>query len=140
MKGIRVLGVGIRFVSRTGLAVCDKAIEFSKCVIATGGRPRPPSIPGLSQCKYYTSSDIFTISSLPERLVVIGTGPLGAELAQAFGLFGSHVVCVSNGFLKREDSQAAAIVKGNGRGDEAAVQHINKSTVYQLFFSKKKKA
>jgi hypothetical protein len=53
-------------------------------VIATGARPRVPQIPGLEEAGYFTNETIFTLAELPRRLAVIGAGPVGCELAQAF--------------------------------------------------------
>ncbi len=55
-------------------------MNFKKACIATGGRPYIPNIEGLDQIKYYTSDNIFNLITMPENLVIIGTGPIGCEL------------------------------------------------------------
>jgi pyruvate/2-oxoglutarate dehydrogenase complex dihydrolipoamide dehydrogenase (E3) component len=71
-----------------------------------------PTIPGLDQAGYRTSASIFEMAALPKRLAVIGGGPLGCELAQAFCRLGSHVTIVQNDpkFLPREERDAAEIL------------------------------
>ena len=81
-------------------------------MIATGARAAAPPIPGLAAAGYLTNETLFTLTELPERLVVVGAGPIGCEMAQAFARLGSRVVLVENarGVLPREDSDAAKIV------------------------------
>jgi pyruvate/2-oxoglutarate dehydrogenase complex dihydrolipoamide dehydrogenase (E3) component len=87
-------------------------ISFKKAIIATGCRPRPSDIPGLDETGFLTSSSIFDITKLPPRLAVIGGGPLGCELAQAFCRLGSRVTILQNEpkFLPREERDAAEIL------------------------------
>ena len=75
-------------------------------------RRRPP-IPGLAEAGYLTNETIFNLTELPQRLVVIGGGPIGCEMAQAFARFGSQVTlsCRSGHVLPREDADAAEIVQ-----------------------------
>jgi len=88
-------------------------LRFRKAVIATGGRAMVPPIPGLSDVPYKTNSEIFNLESLPPRLVVIGAGPIGCELAQAFARFGSKVTVLDllPHALGVEDADAAIVVK-----------------------------
>lgn len=94
------------------LSVGAATVRFKKALIATGARPRTSDIPGLDQTGYYTSSTIFEMEALPKRLAVIGGGPLGCELAQAFCRLGSHVTIIQNDpkFLPREERDAAEIL------------------------------
>jgi pyruvate/2-oxoglutarate dehydrogenase complex dihydrolipoamide dehydrogenase (E3) component len=82
-------------------------------VIATGGRPDVPEIPGLGAAGYLTNETIFSLTELPPRLLVIGAGPVGCELAQAFARFGSQVTVIARGehALAREDADAAGVVE-----------------------------
>jgi len=114
---LAALGVDIffgtaRFESADTLCVGDVRVRFRKALVATGARPRTPDIPGLDQMAYRTSATIFEIAALPKRLAVIGGGPLGCELAQAFCRLGSHVTIVQNDpkFLPREERDAAEIL------------------------------
>ena len=81
-------------------------------IIATGGQPRIPPIPGLDQVSYYTSNTLWQIKTLPKRLVVLGAGPIGCELGQAFARLGSQVSIVDKGefLMPREDEDVSQLV------------------------------
>jgi pyruvate/2-oxoglutarate dehydrogenase complex dihydrolipoamide dehydrogenase (E3) component len=106
------LGQG-RFVAPDRVEVDGKSLRFRRAIIATGARAAAPPIPGLAEAGYLTNETIFSLTQLPARLVVIGAGPIGCEMAQAFARFGSAVTVVSNAphVLPREDAEAAAIVE-----------------------------
>lgn len=110
--GVHIFFGAARFVSENTLRVDDSSLTFRKALVATGARPRIPDIPGLGWMDYRTSSTIFDMKTLPKRLVVIGGGPLGCELAQAFCRLGSHVTIVQKSpkFLPREGRDAAEIL------------------------------
>ena len=101
-----------RFESGNALLIDDSCLHFKKALIATGARSKESDIPGLGPGDYRTSATIFDMPALPKRLVVIGGGPLGCELAQAFCRLGSHVTIVQNDpkFLPREERDAAEIL------------------------------
>jgi pyruvate/2-oxoglutarate dehydrogenase complex dihydrolipoamide dehydrogenase (E3) component len=101
------------FLGRDSIGVGSKTLHFSRAVIATGSYPAPLPIDGLSETGFLTNETIFSLTSLPQRLVVIGGGPIGVELAQAFRRFGSNVVLLEAepSILPREDLDAAQIVK-----------------------------
>jgi pyruvate/2-oxoglutarate dehydrogenase complex dihydrolipoamide dehydrogenase (E3) component len=101
-----------RFVGPNALLVGDAPLLFKKAIIATGARPRPSDIPGLDQVGYLTSESIFDLHELPKRLGVIGGGPLGCELAQAFCRLGSQVTILQNEpkFLPHEERDAAELL------------------------------
>jgi len=82
-------------------------------VIATGGGPRVPPIPGLAEVNPLTSENVWSLRQLPRRLVVLGGGPIGCELAQCFGRFGSAVTQVQRGprLMPREDPDVSAVVQ-----------------------------
>jgi len=88
-------------------------LNFAKAVIATGARAAIPTIPGLDSVPFLTNETVFSLTELPKRLGIIGAGPIGCELAQAFAQLGSQVVLVESesGILPREDRDAAAIVR-----------------------------
>ncbi|MGH9349221.1 MAG: FAD-dependent oxidoreductase, partial [Vicinamibacterales bacterium] len=96
-----------------------RTLRFRRAVIATGGRPAAPPIPGLADTGYLTNETIFDLEVRPARLLVIGAGPIGCELAQAFALFGSDVsvVDVADRPLPREDADASAIVRQHLEAD-----------------------
>ena len=105
------LGAG-RFTGRDTVAVDGTSLRFRRAVIATGARAGAPSIPGLADAGYLTNETVFTLTTLPRRLVVIGAGPVGCELAQAFGRFGAEVTVLETAprILIREDEDAAGVV------------------------------
>jgi len=105
------LGAG-RFTGPTTLHVDGRRLEFSRAVITTGARAVGLGILGLEATGYLTNETVFTLTQLPRRLAIIGAGPLGCELAQAFRRFGSEVVLLEteSRILPREDAEAAAIL------------------------------
>ncbi|MCC5616851.1 mercuric reductase [Nostoc sp. CHAB 5836] len=106
------LGSG-RFASQNTVEVGDKTLRFKKAVIATGARAAQPSIPGIEKAGYLTNETVFSLIQRPERLAVIGGGPIGCELAQALGRLGSEVVLFHSGshLLNKEDTEAAKILQ-----------------------------
>ena len=107
------LGEG-KFVDRGTVEVGGARLNFRRAVVATGGRPALPSCPGLAEAEPLTNETVFWLEELPRRLVVIGAGPIGCEMAQAFARFGSEVTLVNRGarLLPREDRDAAAVIEG----------------------------
>jgi pyruvate/2-oxoglutarate dehydrogenase complex dihydrolipoamide dehydrogenase (E3) component len=99
-------------------------------LIATGARPMLPVIPGLEQAGYFTSAEMFDLTELPRRLLVIGGGPLGCELAQAFCRLGSHVVIAEQEakFLSKEERDAAQILSEALARDGVEI-HLNTTVV-----------
>ncbi len=84
------LGRG-RFEAPDRIGVNGKVLRFRRAVIATGARPRAPTIRGLHEVGFLSSETVFSLARLPPRLAVIGAGPIGCELAQMFSRFGSVV-------------------------------------------------
>jgi pyruvate/2-oxoglutarate dehydrogenase complex dihydrolipoamide dehydrogenase (E3) component len=105
------LGDG-RFVDRHSLEVEGKILRFRKAVIAAGARPAHTHIEGLSEAGFLTSETVFSLTERPNNLAVIGGGPLGVELAQAFCRLGSAVTIIQRNrqFLPREDRDAASLL------------------------------
>src|SRR5579859_4203466 len=91
----------------------DAELTFSKACIATGARAFVPPIPGLKEAGFLTNETIFNLTELPRRLVAIGAGPIGCEMAQSFARFGSqvHLLEPSDHIMNREDREAAEIVQ-----------------------------
>ena len=115
----RGLGVDVffgegRFVAADAVEVGGQRLRFKKAVIATGGRAVALPIPGLDKVDYLTNETVFSLAELPKRLVVIGGGPIGCEMAQSFARFGTevHLYDIADHILPREDADAAAIVQG----------------------------
>jgi pyruvate/2-oxoglutarate dehydrogenase complex dihydrolipoamide dehydrogenase (E3) component len=90
----------------------NRTLRFVKAAICTGARAAAPPTPGLQEAGYLTNETVFTLTELPQRVGVIGAGPIGCELAQSFARFGSQVYLVEalHGILPKEDRDAAEIV------------------------------
>jgi pyruvate/2-oxoglutarate dehydrogenase complex dihydrolipoamide dehydrogenase (E3) component len=99
------------FTGRQSIDVAGQTLRFKRAIIATGARPAAPQMPGLAEAGYLTSETVFSLTQLPPRLAVIGGGPIGCELAQAFRRFGSHVTLIHRGErLIPKDAPAAAAI------------------------------
>jgi pyruvate/2-oxoglutarate dehydrogenase complex dihydrolipoamide dehydrogenase (E3) component len=105
--------------------VGDTSLRFRRAIIATGARAARPPVPGLAGTPYDTNESIFSATERPHALVVIGGGPIGSELAQAFARFGSRVTVVHSHdqLLPREDREAAAVVAASLVDDGVRVLH-----------------
>ena len=115
------MGKGV-FTGKNSIEVGGKTLTFAKAVIATGGTAAIPPIPGLAEAPYLTNSSIFNLTELPKRFGVIGAGPIGVELAQAFQRLGSQVTVFSRDgqILPKEEPEAVAIVKESMERDGVA--------------------
>lgn len=111
-SGVTVLFGTARFTARGEADVEGRTVRFRQALIATGSAPAVPGIPGLAEARTVTSETIWDLEELPARLVVVGGGPAGCELGQAFARLGSRVVLLArSGILPREDRDAAALVR-----------------------------
>lgn len=110
--GIDVFFGPARFVDARTLAVAGEALRFRAAVVATGARPAAPPFLWSASQPPLTNEEVFRLTERPGRLVVIGGGPVGVELAQAFARLGSRVTLVeaASQILPREDPEAAAVV------------------------------
>jgi pyruvate/2-oxoglutarate dehydrogenase complex dihydrolipoamide dehydrogenase (E3) component len=111
--GVDVFLGEARFLGRDAAEVDGKRLNFRRALVATGARPAAPPIPGLAESGFLTNETVFSLTELPRRLAVIGAGPIGCELAQAFRRFGSEVWLLEalTQILPREDRDAARIVE-----------------------------
>ena len=112
-KGVDVYLGEARFNGPDTVEVGGRTLRFKKAVIATGARPVEPPIAGLAEVGFLTNETVFTLTARPRRLAVIGAGPIGCELAQAFQRLGCQVTLLHNAahVLNREDADAAEIVQ-----------------------------
>lgn len=110
--GVDVFFGQARFTATDALTVDGLRLRFKKAMIATGSRPDTPSIPGLVEAGFLTNENVFDLTQLPRRLLVIGGGPLGCELAQAFCRFGAQTIITQHWplFLPREERDAAQLL------------------------------
>ncbi len=106
------LGSG-SFTKDGHVEVAGKKLNYKRAVICTGGRAAELPIPGLKDVDYLTNESIFSLTELPRRLIVIGGGPIGTEMAQSFARFGSQVTQIEKApnILPREETDAALIVQ-----------------------------
>ncbi|WP_448573455.1 mercuric reductase [Trichothermofontia sp.] len=118
VERFRQLGIDVflgpsQFVNNHTIAVNDCQLRFKKAVIATGARATHPLTPGLAEVGYLTNETVFSLTACPPRLAVIGGGPIGCELAQAFHRLGSQVTLLHKHYhlLNREDADAAILVQ-----------------------------
>ncbi len=110
--GVDVFFGDARFASPDTVTVNEATLRFKKALIATGSRAEMPPIPGLGKVGCLTNETVFDLTVLPERLLVIGGGPLGCELAQAFCRLGAKTIIVQDAplFLPKEERDAAQLL------------------------------
>ena len=135
----RYSGLGVEVIAGTAKLVSPWEVDVAhpdggtqrlstrSIVIAAGGRPFVPPIPGIEETGYLTSDTVWDVRELPRRLVVLGGGPIGAELAQAFARFGARVTLIEQGprILNREDPEVSELVTRRFRdeGIDVRVDH-----------------
>jgi pyruvate/2-oxoglutarate dehydrogenase complex dihydrolipoamide dehydrogenase (E3) component len=109
--GVRVIKGHAKFKDRRTVVVGDVEIRARRVVIATGSTPALPPIPGLDEGPYLTNESVFDLTERPDRLIVIGAGPIGLEMAQAFRRLGSEVTVLEAATpLAKDDPECAAVV------------------------------
>jgi len=111
-----------------------KVLTTRSIIIAAGARPFVPPIPGIEQTGYYTSDTVWELRELPRRLVVLGGGPIGSELAQAFQRLGAQVTQVEMlpRLLIREDPEIAALVEARFRAEGVDVRVGHKAKEFRV--------
>ncbi len=111
-----------------------KTLTTRSIIIAAGGRPFVPPIPGIEQTGYYTSDTLWDLRELPQRLVVLGGGPIGCELAQAFARLGAQVTQVEMlpRLLMREDPEIADMVAKRFREEGVEVRVGHKAKEFRV--------
>lgn len=130
--GIDIFLGDATFTGPDTVKVAGLTLRFTRACIATGARAFKPDIEGLADAGFHTNETIFSLTELPKRLAVLGSGPLGCELAQAFSRLGSEVTIIerSSRFLGKEDRDAAEIIAQSFMRDgihcmlNAEVQHV----------------
>jgi len=110
--GVDVFLGDARFTGGQSVEVEGQSLRFKRCVIATGARAAVPDVPGLAGVGYVTNETVFSLTELPRRLIVMGGGPIGCELAQGFCRLGSDVTLVQRGsrLLPKDEPEAAEII------------------------------
>ncbi len=115
-----------RFVGPDAVDVEGTRLQFKKAVIATGSRAMLPQIEGLNEVGFLNNESVFELTALPASLLVIGGGPLGCELAQAFARFGTRTVLAHSEplFLPKEERDAAQMVS-DALAQDGVETHLN---------------
>ena len=112
-----------KFTGPNTIEVNGQTLHFKKAVIATGGQAALPPIPGLKEAPYHTNNNIFNLTKRPSKMCVIGGGPIGLELAQAFACLGTKVTVLlrdenaEKGVLPKEDPDAATAIYNSLKKD-----------------------
>jgi pyruvate/2-oxoglutarate dehydrogenase complex dihydrolipoamide dehydrogenase (E3) component len=111
-EGVDVYLGEARFTGADTLAVGDTTLRFARACIATGARAVVPPIPGLDTIDALTNEELFALTERPARLIVVGAGVIGCEMAQAFARLGTtvHLIDAADRVLSREDAPASALV------------------------------
>ena len=110
--GVQVIQAAARFTGPAEIEAGDIRVQARRFVIATGSAPLAPPIPGLNATPYFTNETIFNLDRRPEHLIVIGGGPIGAELAQAHRRLGARVTIVEMfDFLGKDDPELTAVIR-----------------------------
>lgn len=112
--GCEVIFGAARFVDKKTITVNDKILQAKYIVIATGSSPVIPAIEGIYDIGFHTNETIFKQRDLPKKLLIIGAGPIGIELAQAFVRLGSRVLVIERGsqILSKEDPDVSVALRG----------------------------
>lgn len=111
--GVDVFQGTARFTSPSAIEVRGSTLRFKRAIVATGASPAVPDVDGLAATGFLTSETVFNLTERPRRLVVVGGGPIGCELAQAMARLGCIVTVLhrEEHLLEREDADAAAVLQ-----------------------------
>ena len=121
--GVRVIRDWARFTDGRTVQAGAVTIRARRFVIATGSRPFVPPIPGLADTPHLTNETVFDLTEAPRRLIVIGAGPIGLEMAQAHRRLGAEVVALEAGrALGKEDPEAAAVALARLRAEGVEIR------------------
>lgn len=125
--GVTVIQEAARFVGPQEVTAGDTRIRARRIVLAAGSQPMVPPVPGLGGVPYHTNESIFDLTERPRHLIVVGGGPIGCELGQAFRQLGSEVSIVEMAdLLPKDDPELAAHVRTALRADGVALHERSK--------------
>ena len=132
--GVRVIRAHARFTGPDRVQAGDALVRARRFVVATGSGPAVPPIPGLDEVPYLTNETVFDLAAIPEHLIVLGGGPIGIELAQAFRRLGAKVSVVEMlAILGRDDPELADAIRrqltreGVAIRENARAEHIERT-------------
>jgi pyruvate/2-oxoglutarate dehydrogenase complex dihydrolipoamide dehydrogenase (E3) component len=121
--GVHVVREHARFSGPATVESPSVRVTARRIVVAAGGGPAVPPIPGLADVPFLTNESIFELNERPSHLLVLGGGPIGLELAQAFRRLGSAVTVIeANACLGRDDPEAASVVVGSLKADGVEIR------------------
>ncbi len=111
--------LGVDVITGAAFFVDPKTIKLPDCVvcandgvlIATGASPKAPEIPGLNEVEYITYEEVFGLEEIPSSMTVVGGGPIGCELAQAYSRLGAKVTIVASNLLPREEPEVGEVLQ-----------------------------
>ena len=110
--GVTVLQAEARFTGPEEVMAGETRIRARRFVVATGSSPAIPPVPGLAETPYLTNETVFGLTERPDHLLVLGGGPIGVEMAQAFRRLGAAVTLVERGaILPKDEPEAVAILR-----------------------------
>ncbi|MBF0251885.1 MAG: FAD-dependent oxidoreductase [Alphaproteobacteria bacterium] len=120
--GVRVIRAAARFTGPDTVVAGDWTVRAKRFVVATGSRPAVPAVPGLDAADVLTNETVFKLTDIPGHLIVIGGGPVGCEMAQAFRGLGAKVTVLELGtILSRDDPQLVRVVRNRLLEDGVAL-------------------
>ena len=120
-RGLDVCVGPTKFVDAHTLQCGEQRLEAKKILIATGATPKAPAIAGIERVQYETYLTIFENARLPEHLLVVGGGPVGCEVAQAYRRLGARVTVIAPRLLAAEDEDVSAMLRGVFEGEGVEV-------------------
>ncbi len=125
--GVKVIQARGEFLDAKTIKAGDQTIQARRFVIATGSRAMLPPIKGLDDVPYLTNESVFDLTDLPKKLIVVGGGPIGCELGQAFHNLGSEVTIVEMAtIMPKDDPDLVAVVKARLKDDGLAIMESTK--------------
>ena len=132
--GCTVIRGRARFLGPRTVEAAGTTVKARRFVIATGSHPSVPPIPGLDRVPYFTNETLFENTVLPEHLVIIGAGPVGIEMAQAFRRLGAKVSVLDIGpILPKDDPEASDLLRSVLRSEDIGVlEHVRILNVQRL--------
>lgn len=110
-RGIEVILGDAKFINETTIQVGERTVQSKKFIIATGGRPAVPPIPGLGTVDYHTNRTFFNNDTLPEHLLIMGAGPIGMEMGQAYRRLGAQVTIIGEYVMQNDEPEAVDVIR-----------------------------
>ena len=132
-EGIDVISGYARFRNPTSIEIDGTTVRSKRFIVATGARALIPAIPGLRESNPLTNETLFQIDQRPTSLAILGGGPIGCEMAQAFARLGSRVTLIeaADRLLPREEPDASAVIAGALARDGVTVRVGSKATLVE---------